>query len=302
MSTHGTKNADTLVGLLKEMNEIWGHSGDDDLGGGMLADTIRGGKDNDRVWAGGGDDVIFGDTGNDTLYGTEGNDTVRGGIGNDWVSGGKGSDVTAGGKGNDTVHGNSGDDVVLGGSGDDTVLVSSGVDLYSGGSGNDVLDFSRVAVPVNVDLSKGIATFGTGKNGVTDKISGFETIVGNDAAGRYVGADKTGTWFIGGDSADWFRGKGGADTLTGNGGADTFAYLKKDTAGGAVDRITDFTVGTDRLDMSDFLKGHKSYAESVRFADAGSDTIVQGLVKGQWVDVVSLDGVDSQDVGFSILV
>ena len=39
----------------------------------------------------------------------------------------------------------------------------------------------------------------------------------------------------------------------------------------------------------------------MRFADAGSDTKVQGLVKHQWVDVAVLQGVDSHAVDFSIL-
>ncbi len=328
MSINGTKNAESLVGFLKSMNDIWGHSGDDDIFGGMLTDTISGGKGDDYVWAGGGDDVISGNTGNDRLYGTEGNDTIRAGVGDDVVSGGKGNDVAAGGKGNDTIHGNTGDDIVLGGSGDDslkgeaanewlaggagndrvfggsgddTVLVSSGNDSYSGGSGSDVLDFTRVVGGLNVDLTKGTASFGPAKHITTDKVSGFETIVGNDGPGHYMGSDAGGTWFIGGSSSDWFRGKGGSDTLTGGAGADTFAYLKKDTAGGAVDKITDFQVGTDRLDMSDFLKGHSSYAESVRFAASGNDTTVQGLVNHHWVDVVTLQGVDSHDAGLSIL-
>ena len=328
MSTHGTKNADKIVGFLKEMNEIWGHSGDDDIAGGKFEDVIRGGKGDDYVWAGGGDDSIFGDTGNDTLYGTEGGDTVRGGQGDDVLSGGKGNDIVAGGKGNDTVHGNTGDDIVMGGSGadtmygdagndwldggrgddlifggsgDDTVLVSSGADTYAGGSGSDTLDFSRVIGDITVDLSKSSATFGSGRHVTTDKVTGFEVVAGNNANGHYQGADKSSTWFIGGDGNDWFRGKGGNDTLTGGGGNDVFSFSKKDTAGGAVDTITDFKVGADKLDLRDFLKGHTGYEESVRFADAGADTKVQGLVNHQWVDVAVLQGVDAHTVGYDIL-
>ena len=57
MSINGTKNADKLVGLLKEMNDIWGRGGDDDIAGGKFEDTIRGGKGGDYVWAGGGDEI-----------------------------------------------------------------------------------------------------------------------------------------------------------------------------------------------------------------------------------------------------
>lgn len=328
MSIHGSKNADQLVGLLKEMNEIWGHGGDDEIAGGKFEDMIRGGKGADYVWAGGGNDTIFGDSGNDKLYGTEGNDTVRGGEGNDWVSGGKGDDIVAGGRGDDTVNGNTGNDIVLGGSGndsvngdagndwldggrgndavsggsgDDTVLVSSGTDVYSGGSGNDTLDFTRIVGAIDVDLSKSSATFGSGRNVTADKVTGFEVIVGNNANGHYQGADKTDTWFIGGSGNDWFRGKAGSDTLTGGAGSDTFAYSKKDTAGGGVDKITDFQVGVDHLDMRDFLKGHSSYEQSVRFVGDGADTKVQGLVNHAWVDVTVLQGVDAHDVGFNIL-
>jgi Ca2+-binding RTX toxin-like protein len=102
-----------------------------------------------------------------------------------------------------------------------------------------------------------------------------------------------GAAFIGGAADDVFRGKGGSDTLTGGGGADTFIYVKKDTAGGAVDTITDFAAGTDVLDLSDFLKGHESYDQVLRVHAAadGSGTIVEGLVKGTFVDVVVLEGV-----------
>ena len=53
--------------------------------------------------------------------------------------------------------------------------------------------------------------------------------------------------------------------------------------------------------MSDFLKGHAGYSESVRFAASGSDTTVQGLVNHQWVDVAVLSGVDAPSVGYDIL-
>lgn len=328
MKIEGTKGANELVGALKEANEIWGKAGDDFIGGGKLEDLLRGGKDADKVVGGSGNDNVFGDSGDDSVYGQVGQDAVRGGEGNDFVSGGKNEDTVTGGRGDDVVHGNTGDDIVLGGSGndqvwgdagndwldggrgddivyggsgDDVVLVSSGNDSYSGGSGSDTLDFTRVLGNVSVDLSKNTATFGSGKKFTTDKVTGFEVVAGNDGNGHYQGADKTSTWFIGGKGDDWFRGKGGNDTLTGGAGSDTFAYLKKDTAGGAVDTITDFKVGEDHLDLKDFLKGHTSYEQSVRFVADGANTTVQGLVNHQWVDVVQLQGVDSHDAGYSIL-
>lgn len=320
MDVVGTSKNDELTGITGQANTIRALSGDDYLSGEDFADWLSGGKGNDFVWGGGGDDQIWGNTGNDTLYGTEGADTALGGEGNDFISGGKGDDIVAGGRGDDVVNGNTGDDKVLGGSGNDVIsgtagndfldggrgndavsggsgddyaLVSSGTDSYSGGSGTDVLDFSRILGSVNVDLSKKSASFGPNGKVTTDSVSGFEIVIGNDADGRYQGADKSSTWFVGGSGNDWFRGKAGDDRLTGGEGSDTFAYLKKDTVGGGVDTITDFQVGQDHLDMTDFLKGRQGgYDSNVRFVDAGEDTVVQGLVNKQWVDVVVLDNVD----------
>jgi Ca2+-binding RTX toxin-like protein len=179
-------------------------------------------------------------------------------------------------------------------------LASSGRDYYSGGTGNDELDFSLIVGKVDVDLGRHSAKVSFGKTVETDFVSGFETVIGGNSADKFTG-DRNGQHFDGGAGNDWFRGKLGSDTLTGGAGADIFAFLKKDTAGGGVDTITDFQVGVDRLDMKDFLKGKASTANEVRFVDGGSDTIVQGHIKGHWVDVVSLKGVDVHDVGYDIL-
>lgn len=324
---HGTKDVDDLMGLVDDQNEIWGHGSADNLAGGKLDDVLIGGKGDDSLWGDRGNDALRGNSGDDRLKGSVGDDLLSGGTGDDVLSGGKDDDVLAGGKGNDDLDGNSGNDVLGGGSGDDTlhgslgddwldggggadhvyggsgsdtVIASSGADTYSGGSGYDTLDFSKIAGKINVDLSKGTAKLAFGHNVMTDHVSGFETIAGNNAGGHYTGSKHADT-FAGGDGNDWFRGLGGSDHFTGGDGADTFSILKKDLAGGAVDEITDFQVGRDHLNLSDFAKGGHPLADVVRFVDAGNDTMVQSLVKGHWTNVVQLDGVHADDVGFHIL-
>lgn len=318
----GTNLSETIVGAIDEENTIKAKAGDDHVYGGHLADLLSGGANVDAIFGQQGDDVITGGTGNDLISGSVGNDTIIGGEGNDLLFGGKGDDVMTGGKGDDVLHGNTGNDVissnsgndivygqagndvinagagndvVYAGSGDDRVTASTGNDAVHGGSGYDTLDFSGIAGSLSIDLSKGTASFG--KDGYVQSINGFEQIFGGNAGTHFLGSDSGDTTFVGGAGNDWIRGKGGSDVLTGGDGADTFAYLKKDTAGGAHDTITDFHVGQDRLDMSDFLKGHTDYSQVVRIADGADGAHVQGLVNHQWVDVVTLAGVDAHDVG-----
>jgi Ca2+-binding RTX toxin-like protein len=216
------------------------------------------------------------------VFGNSGNDTLLGNTGDDWLYGG------------------AGDDKVYAGTGNDTVLVSSGQDSYWGGEGFDEIDFSEIAGKVSIDLSRHTATVSFGKTAVTDFLSGFETVRGSNAGTTFFG-DNGDTRLFGGDSADYFRGKGGDDILRGGEGRDIFSYMKKDTAGGAVDLIRDFEVGADRLDMKDFLKGRAGPGDAVRFIDADGDAVVQGHTKAGWVDVVVLSGVAAQDLGYEIL-
>jgi Ca2+-binding RTX toxin-like protein len=325
----GTINADVLRGKLDDENEIWGHNGADDLAGGARDDVIIGGKGGDRLWGDRGNDRVIGDSGDDTGYGSVDDDALYGGAGNDWLSGGKNDDSVFGGKDNDELHGNTGDDALAGGSGDDAVygdagndvlfggagndavsggsgddfvMASSGVDALRGGAGFDTLDFSRMLGTMDLNLAKGTYTVGSGDAWNSGTVKGFEHVILNDGGSRVMGSDAHATVFEGGDGADWIRSKLGADVITGGAGADTFAYLKKDTADGSVDTITDFEVGMDQLDLSDFFKGGRTAEQAVRFADSEAGTVVQGLVSGQWVDVVTLAGVAAGQVDHGILV
>lgn len=83
------------------------------------------------------------------------------------------------------------------------------------------------------------------------KVNGFTSAVNVDANGftgvlRVAGSSSADT-IIGGSAADIIYGLGGADVLTGNGGADQFRHANFTNA---VDRITDFTVGTDKIGLN----------------------------------------------------
>ena len=323
----GTNTADTITGDPKQQYQIWGQEGNDVLTGGMLADELHGGKGDDSLAGGSGNDTLYGDSGNDALSGGGGDDRIDGGDGNDVIDGGKGNDAVSGGKGNDHIEGNSGNDFLVGNSGDDTLIggsgndtldgssgndqlqggsgddlliARSGTDLYDGGSGVDTVDFSNILGKVTVDLSKDAGTLMFGHTAAPAKLTGIEGLIGNGAGDTFTGSKAANT-LVGGAGADWMRGGAGSDTLTGGAGADTFVYLKKDLAGGAVDTIKDFTAGTDKLDLADFLKGHAHYADAVKLVDSSSvfshSVMVQGLVNHVWTTIAMLDGVTISDVG-----
>jgi Ca2+-binding RTX toxin-like protein len=141
---------------------INGTTGNDNLIGTILADTINSsigddivaaGEENDRVNAGNGNDIVSGGLGDDTVYGGNGNDRLEGGDGDDWLDGGNGADRLSGGAGADTLSGGNGDDILDGGAGDDVLKGGNGndtavytlsenagsTDVYQGGNGHDTL-------------------------------------------------------------------------------------------------------------------------------------------------------------------
>ena len=89
---------------------------------------------------------------------------------------------------------------------------------------------------------------------------------------------------IAGNAADnVLTGGAGSDALTGNGGADRFVFA----SGFGADTISDFTVGTDKLDFTSY--GYSTYAQvlsSISFADVSGNAV---LTIGS--DSVTLTGV-----------
>jgi len=153
-----------------------------------------------------GDDVINGTAGADVIVGLDGNDTIHGGGGNDTICGGNGNDSITGDAGSNQIDGGDGDDAMAGSATD--------ADTFVGGYGAyDSVLFSNLpaTTPVTANLATGIATAG----GVTDHMSGVESLVGTP------GADK----LTGGPGTDLLFGIGGNDTLDGAGGFDYAGFL-----------------------------------------------------------------------------
>jgi Ca2+-binding RTX toxin-like protein len=236
----------------------------------------------------------------DTLTGGDGWDFLIGRGGDDILDGGNDGDTLDGGAGADDMEGNGGDDVYIVDNSGDTVteLSGEGVDhvysllnSYTLPSEVENATYNNFSGDFDVD-GNGLdnVIFGGGGN---DTISGLG---GDDTLRGQVGADT----LDGGDDDDLLVGASGADSYTGGAGADVMriGYFESGT-GAAADSITDFTPGTDLMDVSGWdaninvggdqafsfigTAAFSSTAGELRYAFNGTDTVVQGDIGGDGV-------------------
>lgn len=184
--------------------------------------TLTGGDGDDSMEGGDGDDRLDGSFGNDTLIGGLGDDKLTGWTGNDSLEGGEGRDRLWGGSGDDTLIGGNGHDILSGYNGADYLQGDAGKDELRGGAGNDTLDG------------------------------------GDDRDWIYGGDDNDLILAGGGDDEiradagnDTIDGGAGRDAMSGNEGADLFRFSDfSHSVIGAGDRIRDFQIGEDVIDLT----------------------------------------------------
>lgn len=201
-------------------------AGDDNMAGGNSTDFIAGLDGHDVITGGAAGDSLFGNAGNDHLYGQ----SASGGFdGPDSISGGDGMDYLQGNAGNDTLDGGNQSDRINGGADNDLIFGGAGNDAINGNLGNDTIDAGS-----NNDSARG------GK--------GDDLILGGDGNDTIQGD-------LGNDTIE---GGHGADTLTGGDGADVFRFNRYATSDDdtlsnnrqvLIDTITDFTHGTDHIQL-----------------------------------------------------
>ncbi|QVM95396.1 retention module-containing protein [Pseudomonas sp. SORT22] len=215
-----------------------------------------------------------------TLTGTSGDDTLLAGAGNDTLNAGAGNDVLIGGDGNDFLYGGDGNDLLIGGAGND---------LLDGGAGIDTASYASAGSAVTVNLST-VGAQNTGGAG-TDTLVAIENLIGSDYNDNLTGNDNANVLngglgndtLIGGGGDDVLIGGPGNNTLTGGTGSDTFLYQQGNTGH---DVVTDFTPGTDRLDLSQLLQGENATTASL-------DDYLHFKVTGSGASVVSTIEVSS---------
>ena len=201
----------------------------------------------------------FGDTvaaggGTDTVNGGYGEDLVYGNQGNDNLFGGGGRDTLFGGQDQDSLNGGNDNDILYGNMGEDTLIGGGNADLLYGGQGNDIVYGNLGDDSLNGNLGNDILFGGQGNDVIN-----------------------------GGDGADQIAGNQGDDTLVGGGGADTFIF-GFDTGN---DQVSDFTAGTDSLQVSDGL--------TYTAADSGGNTLFTLSDGG----TVTLIGISKSELGIA---
>lgn len=167
----------------------------------------------------------------------------------------------------DTLNGTGGFDAIRGFTGNDTINAFAGNDYIDGGLGNDII-------------------YAGDGNDTVDADPGYALTGGNDTVFGGIGDDRLfGAYgddvLDGGDGSDLLVGGAGSDTLTGGAGADTFVL---DYAAGSTltlaDVITDFVVGTDKLDIGALT------SQQLTLAQSGADTLISITSTGAYLAVL----------------
>jgi Ca2+-binding RTX toxin-like protein len=216
----------------------------------------------ENAYGGTGNDLIAGNSLNNTLTSGNGNDNLGGAIGNDFLDGGNGNDNLTGGVGNDTLNG---------GIGDDIYIIDADVDLGTDVineitvGGSDTIDFRSSSAAINVNL--GTTTIQTVATGVrlTASVVSLENVYGGSGADNLSGNGLHNN-LIGGV---------GNDILFGGAGNDRFIYQTGAIFSGVaigIDTITDFTIGNDKLVLSQTTFAKLS--GGLTFANVVNDSLV----------------------------
>jgi Ca2+-binding RTX toxin-like protein len=271
---NGTINADCLIGLAGNDTYTVNNAGD------VVVENPREGTDlvnasisyilTDNV-----ENLTL--TGSANLNGT-GNDL------NNSLTGNTGNNILTGNAGNDTLNGGAGIDTLIGGLGNDLYVVDSTTDTLTenSGEGTDIIQssvtFDLTVFPniENLTLTGTAVINGTGNagdNSLTGN-SGNNTLTGN--AGNDL--------LNGGAGNDLLNGGAGADTLTGGTGSDILVFQFGQSPVSGADRITDFAIGTDKIDLLTSLGVAMNAPTAFTRAANSTDTTLTNVVNSVFTD------------------
>jgi Ca2+-binding RTX toxin-like protein len=212
-------------------------------------------------------DRISGTSDRDKIYGLEGHDTILAYRGRFYDK--DGSDLIDGGAGNDVMYGGVGDDIYVIDTTDDGVfeMKHEGNDTIRSTFSLALYEYQNVE---NVKLmdAMDLRAYGSVSN---------NRMIGNSGDNKLFGLD--------GD--DVLEGRRGSDHLTGGAGQDIFVFR----AGDGEDRILDFDIDQDTIDLSAFTK--TGSVENLTFKEISGGNILIDLGSG---DEIILENVKPSEL------
>jgi Ca2+-binding RTX toxin-like protein len=227
-----------------------GSGGNDVLTANIASDTLIGG---------GGDDIyiVFAKTNVVIELPNEGTDTVRAGL--SWTLAANLENLTLlgskkfsaiGNNLNNTLTGNEAANVLNGGAGTDTLNGGAGNDVYVVDSDNDSIQETQTS-STEIDGVRSFVDWTLGDNLENLTLLGTRNLDGNgNGLNNRLTGNGGANILSGGNGNDTLNGASGNDTLTGGTGADTFAFTTPLNALRNIDNVTDFSSGTDKIQLS----------------------------------------------------
>ena len=162
-----------------------------------------------------------------------------------------------------TISATTANDTTIDASGVSTSVTTAASININGNDGDDTLTHNAYSGTINAG----------GGNDTIYGLAGADTIDGND------GNDT----IDGGADADNITGGAGADTMTGGAGVDTFVFADGDNdvgidvANDAMDTITDFVTGTDKIDVSGITSGSMAGNDANDVDGSGANDVAEVL-------------------------
>lgn len=233
-----------------------------------------------------------------------------------YIPGGDGDDTLYGdqdGAAADFLNGKVGDDTMIGKLYNEKYIVDSSGDVIveQAHEGLDVIelwtrDFDMSANAANVEMmeikrSSGSNVIGNDSDNTIKGHTGVDTIDGGAGDDLLIGNEGDDI-LSGGLGRDWLIGGLGIDVLTGGAGSDVIVI---DAASEGGDRVTDFLIGEDAVDLRvlmDELVSGVAVADAVSITDENGDAVIgfdaDGDGAGNSVEIVRLEGVDATNLTF----
>lgn len=219
----GSEYADVLYGDAGN-NVLMGGSGDDTLDGMAGTDTLYGGDGDDilqddlsgeaRIYGGSGDDTVItsgSDTSLDVIDGGDGADTLQMDVTGVWrvqmYNDGTGSVYASGAPIYTTI--NSIENITMAGAG--TLWIYPNIEdnvIIGGSTGNDFVYYDKAIAGINLNLSTGVVTGGSGN----DTLIGIENVYYASSYNDVLVGDDNNNYFGGGRGSDYIDGGAGIDT------------------------------------------------------------------------------------------